>query len=216
MIFGLCGFVGCLFCACGDLLLDLKGKDNKKLGKYGLMDSAWDWMDEKRFTRSILLAMVGTPLSFLGMTAMAGQLALANRTFALVFWLSCVAGCAGSFFIHTIICLFPVIYKNMAPKHGFEEAERMVNVVYEAIRIPFWILYALLVVVPSFMVIYALAAHYLNLSRWFILLTMPCLMAFGGILQKLKWEWFCDLPMVITPSLGLSMFGLMAYLNQLP
>ena len=213
MVFGLCGFVGCLLCACGDLLLDIKGKDNRKLGKYGLMDSAWDWMEEKRFTRSILLAMVGTPLSFLGMTAMAGR--LAKPGFALAFWLSGVVGCAGSFFIHTIICLFPVIYINMEPRHGFDEAERLINVVYEAIRIPFWIFYMLLVIVPSFMLIFALFAGYLKLSPWFSLLTMPSLMVVGALLQKLKWEWFCDLPMVITPSLGMSMFGLLAVLNQL-
>ena len=44
---------------------------------------------------------------------------------------------------------------------------------------------------------------------------MPCLMLIGGVLQKLKWDWFCDVPMVITPSLGMGMFGLLAVLNML-
>ena len=215
MLFGLCGVAGCIFFVIGDLLLDVKGPDNWKLGKYGIMDSAWDRMDVRRFRWSILCALVGAPLSFLGTTAMAGQLVQEHPDFALAFWLSCVVGCTGSFFIHTIICLFPVVYKAMREKHGFEEGERLVNTVYEAIRIPFWVLYLALVIVPSLLLIWALAGGYLNLSRWWILATMPCLMLVGRVLQKLKWDWFCDVPMVITPSLGMGMFGLLAVLNML-
>lgn len=210
VIFGICGFIGAMFCAIGDLLLDIKGKDNQKRGKLGIMDSAWDWMDGKRFTRSILLAMIGTPMAFLGLTAMAHQLFLTHKTFGLIFWLASVAGCAGSFFIHTIICLFPVIYQKIEPVHGFHYAEEIINTVYYAIRIPFWILYLMLTGVTSLMLIWALFAGYLPLSPWCVLLTVPSLVFVGALLQKIKPDWFCDLPFIITPSLGLGMFGLLA------
>ena len=121
MLFGLCGGLGCVFFVIGDLLLDVKGPDNRKLGKYGIMDSAWDRMDVRRFRWSILCALVGAPLSFLGTTAMAGQLAQEHPDFALAFWLSCVVGCTGSFFIHTIICLFPVVDPGY---HALPDADR--------------------------------------------------------------------------------------------
>lgn len=38
------GIIGGLLCATADLLLDLKGTDNKKLGKMGIIDSAWSRM----------------------------------------------------------------------------------------------------------------------------------------------------------------------------
>ena len=213
VIFGICGFIGAMLCAIGDLLLDLKGKDNRKRGKLGIMDSAWDHMDVKRFTRSILLAMFGTPMAFLGFTAMARQLSLANGPFGLVFWLVSVIGCSGSFFIHTIICLFPVIYKKVEPEHGFDYAEEIINTIYTAIRVPFWVLYIALTGVTSMMLIWALFAGYLPLSPWCSLLTVPSLIVIGALLQKLNPNWFCDLPIIITPSLGLGMFGLLAAIS---
>ena len=213
-IFGICGVIGAFLCILGDLLLDLKGPDNKKLGKYGIMDSAWDHMDVKRFVHSILLAGLGAPLASLGFTAMAHELAKANEGFGIAYFIIAILGAGGGFFIHAFICLLPVLYKKIEPDHGFDYAESIINTAYEAVKIPFWCLYMALVAVPSLMVIFALWNGYLDLSRWFILLTPPCLMVFGGVLQKINNRIFCDLPMVITPSLGLAMMSLMAVLNM--
>lgn len=215
MIFGVCGIFGGMLTMCGDLLLDIKGKSNRKLGKHGIMDSCWDTMDIRRFQASILFGMAGVPLIFLGLTSMAGQLMRTNPLFGQIFWYVSMFGSTGAFFIHAIICLFPIIYKIMRKKHSFEDAEAVINGVYESIRIPFWVLYAALTAIPSVMVIWALFAGYLNLSLWYILLTAPVLVGAGALLQKIKYDWFCDLPFVITPSLSMSMFGLMAVLNQL-
>ncbi len=84
-IFGWLGFLGGLLTAVGDLLLDLKGRGNKKLGRYGFMESAWDTMAAWRFKASILLAAVGVPLYFLGLTSLAMQ--ITNTAFALAFWI---------------------------------------------------------------------------------------------------------------------------------
>ena len=40
-ILGIIGIIGGLLCATADLLLDLKGPQNKKLGKMGIIDSEW-------------------------------------------------------------------------------------------------------------------------------------------------------------------------------
>ena len=142
IILGICGIVGGLFTAAGDMLLDIKGPDNVSRGKYGFMDSAWDHMDIRRFRASILLAMVGVPLIFLGMMAMAGQLIRGNALFGKIFFYVSLAGASGGFFIHTIICLFPVIYKTVIRDHSFRDAETVINAVYESICIPFWIQYS--------------------------------------------------------------------------
>ncbi len=84
-IFGWLGLLGGLLTAAGDLLLDLKGRDNKKLGRYGFIESAWDTMAAWRFKASILLAAVGVPLYFLGLTSLAMQ--MTNTAFALAFWI---------------------------------------------------------------------------------------------------------------------------------
>lgn len=39
------GIIGGLLCAVADLLLDLKGSDNKKLGRLKVIDSKWVEMD---------------------------------------------------------------------------------------------------------------------------------------------------------------------------
>ncbi len=43
-VLGIIGIIGGLLCATADLLLDLKGTKNKKLGKMGVIDSEWENM----------------------------------------------------------------------------------------------------------------------------------------------------------------------------
>lgn len=215
LIFGICGILGPCFCMLGDLLLDLKGPDNRKLGKYGIMDSAWDDMEVSRFRHSITAAGIGAPLAILGFVAMAHELARTHPAYATVYFIIAVLGGGGGFFIHAFICLLPIVYKKIRPDHGFDYAESVINTLYESVKVPFWVLYMLLVVIPCFMVIAALALGYLDLSRWFILLTLPPLMILSGVLRKLFPKACCDLPMVITPSLSLALTSLMAVLNML-
>ena len=215
IILGLCGLAGGLLTSAGDMLLDLKGKDNVSSGKYGFLDSAWNRMDIRRFQWSILLAMVGAPLIFLGMTAMARQLMLKNQAFGQWFFYVSALGSCGAFFIHTSVCLFPILYKTVTGFGTAQQAETVINRVYESIRIPFWIFYGLFVAVPAILLIVALGMGYLNLSRWYILLTAPVLVGVSILLKILKQDWFCDLPFAIAPSLSMSMIGLMAVLNLL-
>lgn len=211
--FGLLGIIGGIICAGGDILLDLKGKDNIKSGKYQIIDSKWKDMKIWRFNLSIILVMIGVPLYFLGLTSMAAQLAAKNPTFSLIFWIVSLVGSIGGFFIHVFICLLPIIFKTMYAKVEFSELENLINTIFKSVKIPFIFLYVMLVGVTSIMIACAIFMGYLSISPFFILLTPFSLMMIGVTLRKLKYDWFYDLPGIIMPSIGLGMIGLMAILN---
>ena len=214
MIFGICGILGGILCATGDLFLDLKGKDNRQLGKYNLINTAWGYMDIKRFEISILLAAIGVPLYFLGLTVLSAELAKESETFGLVFWLNGLAASIGGLFIHAYICLMPVVYKKMKPENSIEKIDEVINGMYSAVKIPFWVLYIMLTVVSSIMIYIALGKGFLHISPWCGLLTPIPFMIFGIALRKIKPDVFYDLPGIVCPSLGLSMMGLLAILNM--
>ena len=51
------GIIGGMLCAVADLLLDLKGVDNQKLGKMRVIDSKWREMSHGRFVWSDIIAL---------------------------------------------------------------------------------------------------------------------------------------------------------------
>ena len=210
-VFGWLGLLGGLLTACGDLLLDLKGSDNKTLGKHGYIESAWDTIAKWRFRVSILLAAAGVPLYFLGLTSLAMQ--MTNTAFALIFWIVTLVGATGGFFIHAMICVFPLLYKKLRARQSFDEAEAVLNIGYEAVRIPFFTQFSLLVFGSSILYAIAVIRGYLSLPVWTIALTPLCLMVVGKLLRIAKRSWFYDLPGIIMPSLGLGLMGLMAAIN---
>ena len=215
MIYAILGILGGIFTASGDMLLDIKSKDNKKLGKYRIIDSYWDNMNVNRFKNSILLASIGVPMIALGMISMAHQIGKGNAILGEVFFYTSLGIVVGGLFIHILICVLPVIYKTMRPQCSFDDAEKVINAVYDAIKIPFWIYYIIGVIAPSGIIIWSLFAGYLKLSPWFTLLTIIPMFASAIFLDKLKHDWFYDLPNIIVPSLSLSCIGLMSFLNQI-
>lgn len=58
-IFSIMTLIGGLLCCTGNILFDLKGKGNKKLGTSKNIDSNWSKMAEWRFSLSIIYAMIG-------------------------------------------------------------------------------------------------------------------------------------------------------------
>jgi hypothetical protein len=211
VVFGWLGLLGGLLTVTGDMLLDLKGRNNKKLGKHGFIESAWETIAPWRFKASIMLAAAGVPLYFLGITSLAMQ--MTNVGFALAFWITALVGAAGGFFIHALICIFPLLYKKIRENRSFEEAEAVLNVGYKAAKIPFFAQFTLLVFGSSGMFIIAVMMGYLSLPIWMIVLTPLCLMVVGLLLRITKRSWFYDLPGIIMPSLGLGLLGLMAVIN---
>ncbi|WP_024861145.1 DUF6796 family protein [Ruminococcus flavefaciens] len=58
LVFSILGLIGGLLCCTGDILFDLKGKGNEKLGTSKNIDSNWIKMADWRFGLSIALAMI--------------------------------------------------------------------------------------------------------------------------------------------------------------
>jgi len=212
LLFGILGLVGGLLCAIGDLLFDLKGKNSVKLGKYRLIESNWDNMSIRRFKASILFASVGVPLYVLGFISMARQ--ISNAPVAITFVIISCMGALGGIMIHTICCIYPILYKTLSKHTDFDTIEESINVTFDAIKIPFVLYFICLVIIPSILLEYAIIRGYLQLPAWCALLTALPFMVVGIGLRLIKKEWFNDLPGIIMPSLGISMVGLLAAINS--
>jgi cytochrome c oxidase subunit IV len=212
-LFGILGMVGGILCAIGDMLFDLKGNDSIKLGKYKFIESNWETMPLWRFKLSILFASVGVPLYVLGFISMARQ--ISNTKIAVAFGVISCLGSLGGIMIHTLCCVFPILYKSMRKKLSSEEAEECLDITFEAVKIPFVIYFLLLVIIPSFLLEYAIIRGYLQLPFWCALFTAVPFMIVGVGMRLIKKEWFNDLPGIIMPSMGVSMVGLLAAINAI-
>lgn len=84
LIFSILGLAGGILCAIGDILFDLKGKGNKKLGTSGNIDSNWEHMAYWRFGVSILTAFTGDVLPGFGFLSLVNQIWPANAGLAAV------------------------------------------------------------------------------------------------------------------------------------
>ncbi|MCM1156440.1 MAG: hypothetical protein NC314_05810 [Roseburia sp.] len=104
MIFGFLGLAGGILCAIGDILFDLKGKGNQKLGASGMIDSNWVKMSYWRFGASILAAFFGDALLGFGFYALVGQINGGHGTLAAVIAICGYVSVIAGFFIHTVLC----------------------------------------------------------------------------------------------------------------
>ncbi|MCM1126474.1 MAG: hypothetical protein NC429_08365 [Lachnospiraceae bacterium] len=214
MIFGFLGLAGGIFCAIGDILFDLKGKGNKKLGTSGNIDSNWIKMSYWRFGASILVAFLGDALLGFGFYALVGQIngghgALAAVT-AVCGYVSVIAG----FFVHTVLCIQPIIYKKIMETDQFKLADDVLETYYKAVLPPFLIGYGF-ILVASVCVIIAIVKGFLGVPKWFVLLNPFVFLLVGVSLRKIKPDWFYDLPGIILPSLGMGMFGVIAVVSMM-
>lgn len=213
LLFGVLGMVGGILCAIGDMLFDLKGNDSIKLGKYKLIESNWEKMPLWRFKASIIFASVGVPLYVLGFISMARQ--ISNTAVAVGFGLISCIGALGGIMIHTMCCVYPILYKTMK-KHSISKGiEESLEMAFDAIKIPFVFYFLCLVIIPSFLLEYAIIRGYLQLPVWCALLTSVPFMIVGIGLRLIKKDWFNDLPGIIMPSMGISMVGLLAAINTM-
>lgn len=215
MLLCVIGIIGGFLCAIADLLLDLKGNDNKKIGQWKVIDSKWDVMGKGRFVTSILLAMFAVPMYSMGVFALAQQIEALNPDLAMWLKLSIYLGSMGGFFIHTFACLMPVIYKSIMENERFELADKVLRDMFDAVQVPFCTLYLVLMLAPTAIVVYAIVTRLLDVPMWFVLLNPVVFQVIGWILRALKREWFCDVPAVCSASLGLAMFGVIGVVNLL-
>ena len=101
-VLAIIGIVGGGLCAIADLFLDLKGPDNKKLGKMGVIDSAWERMAHFRFVLSGILVMFAVPMyscGFISLMQLDGDYAISAMIIRIIF----LCGAMGGFMIHIFL-----------------------------------------------------------------------------------------------------------------
>jgi len=113
LIFSIMGLVGGLLCCTGDVLFDLKGKGNKKLGTSKNIDSNWSKMAEWRFGLSIIFAMFGVILIGFGFYAIADMIRENNLLLSNLILITGFIGCVEGLFVHSMLCIQAIIYKRI-------------------------------------------------------------------------------------------------------
>ena len=208
LIFSIMALIGGLSCCVGDILFDLKGKGNQKLGTSKNIDSNWSKMSEWRFGLSIIFAMLGVILLGFGFYAIGDM--IREKDIILSNWILITGfiGCTGGLFVHSMLCVQAVIYKRITDngKTNFELADNTLEGFYKAIIIPFSLIYSVLMIADICIAIAVLNGT-LGVPRWMALLNSIVFLLIGMLFRKTNPDKFQDLPGIIMPSLGLAMIG---------
>lgn len=204
------GIIGGLLCAVADLLLDLKGSDNRKLGKKGVIDSKWAVMPHGRFVWSGNLAMFAVPMYSCGFIALMMQLHKTRPELSVGLTVVFLCGAMGGFMIHTFLCMMPTIYQKITAKYEMELAETVIDSVFRQIYVPFFTLYTMLVIIPALVVMVLIAMGILEMPLWCMLLNPVVFQIAGLLLRATKLDIFIDAPSCCAASLGLAMYGVLA------
>ena len=209
LIFSIMGLVGGLLCCIGDILFDLKGKGNKKLGTSKNIDSNWSKMSEWRFKLSIICAMFGVILIGFGFYAIADMIREKSLLLSNLILITGFIGCIGGLFIHSMLCVQAVIYKRITNngKTNFEIADNTLEGYYKTILPSFILLYCVLMIADICIIIAVLNGS-LGVPKWMALLNSIVFLLVGVLFRKINPNKFHDLPGIIMPSLGLAMTGL--------
>lgn len=208
-ILGICGG---FLCAIADLFLDLKGVNNRKLGRMGAVDSAWERMPHYRFTVSMILALVAVPLYACGAIALGTVMKAEHPVFALIFEIVMLVGAMGGFMIHTFLTSCPTMYKAVYSRSSRELAIETVEKTFSHIFPAFLICYVALVIVSSGMAIVAIVLGFVDVPIWCVLLNPVVFQVVGLLFRATKLKCFIDAPSCCAASLGLAMFGVIALL----
>ena len=214
LLFSVLGLIGGLLCCAGDILFDLKGKGNQKLGTSKNIDSNWVKMADWRFGLSIALAMIGDALIGLGFYSIGMQIAV---THPIIGYLTIGFGYFGSIagvFIHAFLCIQALIYKGTLLHGDLQIADDILEKIYKQIMPTFMIGYISLMI-PTVLIIIAILNGALDVPKLCVLLNPIVFLIFGVTCRKIDPVRFQDLPGIIMPSFGLAMFGLIGILNCL-
>lgn len=204
------GIIGGLLCAVADCFLDLKGADNQKMGKMGIIDSKWDEMPHYRFVVSTILAMFAVPMYSCGFLALMSGVYKSNELLAKIMLPIFLCGAMGGFMIHTFVCMTPTIYQTIMKKNDFALAEEVIQRTFRQIYVPFGLLYTMLVIIPAVVVMVSIFLGVIELPLWTMLLNPVVFQSAGLLLRATKCKLFIDAPSICAASLGLSMYGVLA------
>lgn len=209
-ILAVIGIVGGLLCATADLLLDLKGIDNQKLGKLKVIDSKWSEMSHGRFVWSDILAMFAVPMYTCGFLALMMQLYQVKANVSIGMTIMFLCGAMGGFMIHTFLCIVPTIYQKIMKKSDFELAEDVIEGIFRQIYVPFYVLYVMLVIIPALSIMVLIVTGVLSLPLWCVILNPFVFQLIGLLFRATGLKIFVDAPSCCAASLGLAMYGVLA------
>ena len=210
IILGIIGIIGGLLCAMADLLLDLKGSKNRKLGEMGIINSEWEKMAHWRFVWSDIIAMLAVPMYSCGFIALMMILHKQYPMMATVLSIIFLIGAMGGFMIHTFLCLQPTIYRKIIEKAGQDLAVDVIQSVFRQIYMPFFTLYSMLVIIPAFAVMSFIIGGFIQAPLWCLILNPVVFQLIGLIFRATKLDIFIDAPSCCAASLGLAAYGLLA------
>lgn len=211
-VLAIIGIIGGLLCAVADLLLDLKGDDNQKLGKMKVIDSKWIEMSHGRFVWSDILAMFAVPMYTCGFLALMIQLHKVKAELSIGMTILFLCGAMGGFMIHTFLCMMPTIYQKIMKKADYELAEDVIEGVFRQIYVPFFVLYCMLVIFPALIVMVLIGLGILALPLWCIILNPLMFQLIGLLFRATGLRIFVDAPSCCAASLGLAMYGVLAWM----
>lgn len=216
LIFSIMGLVGGLLCCTGDLLFDLKGQGNEKLGTSKNIDSNWSKMSEWRFGLSIICVMFGIIFVGFGFYAIADMIKENNPLISNLILITGFIECVGGLFVHSMLCIQAIIYKRITNdgKDNYDIADNTLEGFYKAIYPPFFLAYIVLMSTDICIMIAVLNGS-LGVPKWMALLNSIVFLIIGVLFRKLNPKKFQDLPGIIMSSLGLAMtgvIGIVAYL----
>lgn len=214
LVMSICGLIGGILCAVGDVLFDLKGKGNKKLGETGNIDSNWLKMPYWRFNASILIASVGALLAAFGIFSLGAQISEKSAVLGGISQVTGFIGSMGCIFIHSYLCLQAIIYKEIMEEDRFQLADKVLTKMYKSVAVPFFALYICLLI-PSICSIIAIIKGCLDVPMWFVILNPLAFLIIGMLFRVINKEVFEDLPGIVMPSLGLGMLGLIGIVNMI-
>lgn len=209
-VLAIIGIIGGMLCAVADLLLDLKGYDNQKLGKMKIIDSKWKVMSHGRFVWSDILAMFAVPMYTCGFVALMMQLYEVKAELSIGMTIMFLCGAMGGFMIHTFLCLMPTIYQKIMEKDDSELAENVIEGVFRQINVPFFVLYSMLVIFPAIVVMVLIVLRIIELPLWCIILNPLVFQLIGLLFRATGLKIFIDAPSCCAASLGLAMYGVLA------
>ena len=147
-IFAFIGMLGGLLCSLADYLLEFLGQESVVLGRYGVTESAWQFLAPWRFPASIWIACFAVPMIALGYLAIARQMRGTNPALGSAFGASSLVGVLGGLFIHILLCVLPIAYQFLLTYASQGIAVATVDAMMDAVFVPFLLYYALMVLVP--------------------------------------------------------------------
>lgn len=161
-----------------DNLLEFTGEP----GGMTIIDPAWMNMASWRFPLSLNLCAFFIPFYLLGFWSIRCLLAKTHPKAANVYFASASFGTVmGASFVHSVLCFFPMIYKQLTEVGEKMLAEHVINDIMSAIMPAFVVHYVITWVFPQLLLFVLVIQGRTVLKRWTAFLNPFIFLVFGSI-----------------------------------